>query len=206
LTYFNFPGRAEVPRLILVDAGVDYQYNPVTDWPATKQALTAEGKLLFGQIPLYEEPGGLTLVQSNAIVRHLARKHGYNGSNELEATKIDVVNEGVNDFFNKLIELNFRTEESKKAEAQATAVRDYLPTWLTYFGNIVDKSGTGFVVGDKVSYADLALFHALRGWSHLVPGAGDVINNHSLKRFVDHIGNRQHIKAYLDSNPYPRPN
>jgi len=32
----------------------------------------------------YEEPGLGPLVQSNAIVRYLAKKHGYNGSNDLQ--------------------------------------------------------------------------------------------------------------------------
>jgi glutathione S-transferase len=80
LTYFNLFARAEVPRLLLEDAGVDYDFVPVSNWPETKAQLIAAGKLAFGQVPLYEEPG-LTLVQSNAITRHLARKHGYNGTN-----------------------------------------------------------------------------------------------------------------------------
>jgi hypothetical protein len=80
LTYFNLFARGEVPRLLLEDAGVDYDFVPVTNWPETKAQLTAAGKLAFGQVPLYEEPG-LTLVQSNAIAHYLARKHGYNGTN-----------------------------------------------------------------------------------------------------------------------------
>jgi glutathione S-transferase len=204
LTYFHFPGRAEVPRLILIDAGVDYDFNTFTDWHATRQSLTEAGKLLFGQVPLYEEPGGLSLVQSNAIARYLARKHGYNGSNEQEAIKIDVVNEGVKDFFNKFVELKFDTDKSKKAEARAAAVRDYLPVWLNYFEAILNKNGTGFLVGDKISYADFHLFHALRNWSSMIEGAADVINNHPLNQFVDNILNRPPVKAHYDTNPYAR--
>jgi hypothetical protein len=80
ITYFNVFARAEVPRLLLEDAGVDYDFVPVTNWSETKAQLTAAGKLAYGQVPLYEEPG-LNLVQSNAIARHLARKLGYNGTN-----------------------------------------------------------------------------------------------------------------------------
>ena len=80
ITYFNVFARAEVPRLLLEDAGVDYDFVPVTNWSETKAQLTAAGKLAYGQVPLYEEPG-LNLVQSNAIARHLARKLGYNGNN-----------------------------------------------------------------------------------------------------------------------------
>jgi len=203
LTYFNIPARAEVARLILVDAGVDYQWNPVSDWASTKTQLTAAGKLPFGQIPLYEEPGGVSLVQSIAIARYLAKKHGYNGSNDQEATHIDVINEGVSDFFNKFVEVFYKTEDSKKAEAQDKAVRDFLPNQLNIFGGFLDKNGTGFLVGNKPSYADLALFQALRAWHAQVNGAAGVIDGHaSIKNFLDKIGNRQHIKAFYDSNPY----
>jgi kynureninase len=39
LTYFDLAGRAEVPRLMLEDAGVDYAYVSATNWPALKQQL-----------------------------------------------------------------------------------------------------------------------------------------------------------------------
>jgi hypothetical protein len=39
LTYFDLAGRAEVARLILEDAGVDYNYVSATNWPALKQQL-----------------------------------------------------------------------------------------------------------------------------------------------------------------------
>ncbi len=43
LTYFNAPGRVEVARLILVDAGVDYDFIPTTNWPEQKKGLLAAG-------------------------------------------------------------------------------------------------------------------------------------------------------------------
>jgi hypothetical protein len=43
LTYFNTAGRAEVPRLILEEAGVDYDYVGLTNWPELKPAYVASG-------------------------------------------------------------------------------------------------------------------------------------------------------------------
>lgn len=206
ITYWNSPGRAEVARLLLVDAGVDYDWNVITDWPTQKAALAAAGKIPYGQVPLYEEPGGVAIVQSQAINRYLARKHGYNGSNEQEATQIDVVNEGVGDLVTKLVEITYRAEESKKAELQAAAVRDWLPNQLTIFANFLEKNGSnGFLVGNKPSYADIHLFTALAGWKTHVAGAGDVINsNATIKNFLDSIAERPKIKAFYASNPYKK--
>lgn len=43
ITYFNLPGRAEVPRLLLEDAGVDYDFVTPSNWPELKSQLTASG-------------------------------------------------------------------------------------------------------------------------------------------------------------------
>lgn len=70
LTYFPIRGRAEVPRLILEQAGVSYEDKRITfqDWPALKTTLP------FGQLPNYEDED-VSIPQSMAIVRHLGRKY-----------------------------------------------------------------------------------------------------------------------------------
>jgi hypothetical protein len=44
LTYFNLAGLAETPRLLLEDAGVDYDYVTVTDWAERKAEFQAAGE------------------------------------------------------------------------------------------------------------------------------------------------------------------
>jgi len=53
--------------------------------------LRTDGKLLFDQVPLCEEPNGLQLVQSSAIVRHLARTKGLYGKDEKEMAICDAM-------------------------------------------------------------------------------------------------------------------
>jgi len=62
LIYFNIIARAEVPRLLLELAGVDYIWRPIAyngssgeSWEEYKKEHSAE--LTFGQIPQYKEPG-----------------------------------------------------------------------------------------------------------------------------------------------------
>jgi hypothetical protein len=52
LTYFNAAAKAEVSRILLEDAGVDYDFVPVTNWPELKTQLTAAGTHLPPLPPL----------------------------------------------------------------------------------------------------------------------------------------------------------
>jgi hypothetical protein len=45
LTYFNSAGRAEVPRILLEDAGVDYDFVAITNWAEVKPEYQAAGSL-----------------------------------------------------------------------------------------------------------------------------------------------------------------
>jgi len=60
--------------------------------------LIKDGKLLFGQIPMIEW-NGKCLVQSCAIARMFAKRGDLLGSNEEEATQIDILFCGTRDFY-----------------------------------------------------------------------------------------------------------
>ncbi|ELR19767.1 glutathione transferase family protein [Acanthamoeba castellanii str. Neff] len=205
LTYFNLFGRAEVPRLLLEDAGVDYDFVPVTNWPELKSQLTASGKLAFGQTPLYEEPDGLTLVQSAAIARHLARKYGYNGSNAHEEALIDQAKEGVTDVYTAIAKVIFGTPADQQAEAKAKLVKETMPPQLAHFEKLLQRNGSnGYLVGSKLSYADLSLWVALQLVFARVEGSKDSLLGPfpAVQKLVDVVAQRERVKAYLARDVY----
>jgi hypothetical protein len=57
LTYFNVAGRAELARLILEEAGIDYDFVTLTSWADVKSAYVA---------------AGASVPHSTALVRELA--------------------------------------------------------------------------------------------------------------------------------------
>ena len=71
LTYFNLKGRAELSRLILAEAGVDYEDCRLErdEWAQLKESSFAP----FGQLPVLEVDG-VVVAQSNSISRLLARR------------------------------------------------------------------------------------------------------------------------------------
>ena len=54
----------------------------------------------FAELPALEVDGQ-TIVQSLAIARYIAKKHGLAGKDDMEAAKADMVVDGCSDFINK---------------------------------------------------------------------------------------------------------
>jgi len=204
LTYFNLAGRGEVPRLILEDAGVDYDFVTITNWAEVKPHYIESGKTPFGQLPLYEEPGLGPLVQSNAIVRYLAKKHGYNGSNDHEEAHIDQANEGVTDLLAKIVEVVFRTPEEQRPQAIEKFNQETLPAQLAIFSKLLEKNGNnGHLVGSKLSYADLSLWGVLKIAFKRMKGTQEVCEKFAnITSFVHSVESRDRIKAYLARDVY----
>jgi len=92
LTYFNFRGLAEPIRLLFADLGLPFEDHQVdfAGWEALKPQMP------FGQMPRLEIDG-LEIVQSQAILRHLARRHGLEGADEAERIACDIAVEAVRD-------------------------------------------------------------------------------------------------------------
>ncbi len=164
LTYFSSRGRAELIRLVCAEAGVAFEeknlgvYHPVDKTPAFN-ALKATGTLPFDAVPIWDEPGGFRLAQSEAIVRHLAREHGLYGTTSHEAARCDMIFASMKEA-RLAIRVLITTDPAKRAEAREELVQTTLPRWLSHFERllVMNGDGRGFVVGEAPSYADAALF------------------------------------------------
>nr|ACO51859.1 Glutathione S-transferase P 1 [Aquarana catesbeiana] len=143
IVYFNVRGRCEAMRMPLSDQGVDWKEEVVTIDTWMKGDLKKEA--VFGQIPAFKD-GDFTLYQSNAILRHLARKHGLYGKTPVEAAQIDMVNDGVEDFRLKYIRLIYQNYENGKEDYIKALCNE-----LGHFERILSKNneGKGFLVGDQ---------------------------------------------------------
>lgn len=155
LTYFPSRGLAEPVRLLLSVAGVAYEQRFVGDRaPELLPALKASGVLAFGAVPLWED-GALSLVQSDAILRHLARAHGLYGATAVDAARCDEQHEGVRDVRAQLGRLR-GAAPADVAGLRAELADTVLPRWLGHFERRL--AGRTWLVGDSVTYADLSLW------------------------------------------------
>ncbi len=210
LIYFTARGRAEVIRLALAEAGVDYEEHPVgrgtppvNGRPTDFAALKASGELPFEAVPVWEEPGGFRLAQSVAILNHVGRTHGLGGKTPVEAARIDEwlgACEDVRAELRKLAPLPAAERAAFRAELRATI----LPRWLGFMDRLLRShgGGAGFAVGEGPTVADLALYYLLE----LVRdnGLGEAVDRYpALVAFAKRIASRPRIAAYLASPRRP---
>lgn len=210
LIYFAGRGRAEVIRLVLAEAGVDYQEHivghgtpPVDGRPTDFAALKATGTLPFDAVPVWEEPSGLRLAQSAAIANHIARSHGLRGRTALEEARCDELLGAVDDVRLELRKLVTVAAE-QRAALRAELASATLPRWLGYLHRLLQHNGggTGYAVGASVTVADLALWYLLEMIRD--NGFGGALERYpALVGFAERIGKRPRIAEYLKSARRP---
>ncbi|CAG2214967.1 HPGDS [Mytilus edulis] len=196
LTYFNARGRGEVARLCFAVAGVKYEDIRIeqADWPELKP------KTPLGFLPVLTINGN-ELTQKLVIDRFLAGQFGLLGSSDLERCKIDEVMTTITDFAVQLSGTFFIQEE----EAKATAVKDILDTKLAPIMAYIEKTmnenktQSGYIVGGKLSVADLSIFNCLETLTNLSPTALDEYTR--IRDLNTKIGIISSIAKYVASRP-----
>lgn len=202
LVYFPLRGLGETIRLALADAGVAYKEEGAGVWPETKAAGVADGSLPFGQLPRYEDEDG-SFVQSKAILRHLARKHGLYGASEAQRTHVDMVMDEAADIRSKYVRMIYVDELSEGSLAAHKAwllnkpfgVVGLLEAWK-------GRVGGDWMAGDAFSIADLELFDVCDAHLRVIPEL--FAEAPALKAWFERVAARPNIAAYLASKPAHR--
>merc|ERR1711909_248817 len=93
----NLRGRAELSRLILAQAGVEYEDCRIAreDWAQLKTSLP------LGQLPVLTVEGK-TIGQSITIARYLAKRFGLAGKTDLAAAEADQAVDALTDLMNNI--------------------------------------------------------------------------------------------------------
>jgi len=155
LWYFNVRGRAEPIRMCLEDNGIDYNNIGLTyeEWKVKKPTFPAPNK----QLPYWEE-GDVKIFQTHAIIRHIARKYGMYGKNEVEQIRCDIIQESYVDSLNKVA--GFTWNKKWKEEREQFLVT--MEKELLFFDNILkeNKEGKGiYFVGKQNTYVDYLMWN-----------------------------------------------
>uniref|UniRef100_A0A6Q2Y190 Glutathione S-transferase n=1 Tax=Esox lucius TaxID=8010 RepID=A0A6Q2Y190_ESOLU len=169
-------GRCGALRIMLADQGQEWK-EVVVDFPEWMKG-TLKSTCVFGQL-------------------HLGRKHDAYGKDGDEAALVDMMCDGVEDFRLKYVKMIYQEYDTGKD----TYIKD-LPNHLDKFEAVLAKNKTGFLVGNKSSFADYNLFDLLL--NHLVLSSTCLDSFPSLKSFVEKMSARPKIKAFLDSEAYKK--
>lgn len=206
LIYFASRGRAELIRLLLAEAAVDYQEHPVgrgtpplNGRPTDFQTLKGTPLLPFGALPVWEEPDGFALAQSAAIASHVARTHGLLGKSEREAAQCEQMLGAYEDVRAELRKLTSVAPEGRTALREELA-SVFLPRWFGYFDRLLraNPAGSGFLVGASLTLADVALWYLVELCQD--NGFGAAATRHpALSAFATVVAQRPRIAEYLKS-------
>jgi glutathione S-transferase len=206
LIYFAARGRAELIRLLLAEAAVEYQEHPVgrgtppqNGRPTDFQTLKGTPLLPFGAVPVWEEPDGFLLAQSGAIATHVARAHGLLGKTEREAAQCEQMLGAYDDVRAELRKLTSVPPEGRAALREELASA-FLPRWFGYFDRLLraNPARSGFLVGASLTVADVALWYLIELCQENGFGAA-AARFPALGAFATLVGQRPRIAEYVRS-------
>lgn len=211
----SIQGRGEFVRLALEDAGVPYDdvvRRPASEGggvPALQALLRGDRPGVRPLAPPVLVAGELVLAQTAAILAWLGPRIGLVPGepgdaavvNQLVLTVMDLVDEAHDTHHPIAASLYY---EDQKEEARRRAhhfATQRMPKFLTYFEDVLARSGTGWLLGDQASVADLALFQVTAGLSYASPVALRALAPRipltlSLR---DRVAARPRLAAYLAS-------
>lgn len=203
LVYFPVRGRAEPIRLILADAGVDWQEHPIGSGtpaqngrPTDFAALKASGDLPFEAAPVWEEPDGFRLAQTLAIMSYLGRTHGLHGQTPREQALVDQMLLAIDtDLRPEVRKLMTVAAEARPALRQEL-IDKTVPRWLGFLDRLIGDRP--FVAGERCTIADLSLWYMLELLhdNKLDAGLRQLPRLHAR---AETIGARPNLAAYVKS-------
>ncbi|XP_066534711.1 glutathione S-transferase, alpha tandem duplicate 1 [Hoplias malabaricus] len=164
LYYFNGRGKMESIRWLLAVAGVEWEEVHLTTREQYEK-LVNDGALMFHQVPLVEIDG-MKLIQTKAILNYIAGKYDLHGKDLKERLLIDMYAEGARDIMDMIMILPFTPSEKKQKQLDNLQTRAKVRSLPAFEKALTDSE---FLVGNKLSCADVSLFEASLMLEELFP-------------------------------------
>jgi glutathione S-transferase len=215
IQYWATRGRAEVIRLTLALAGLEWTEKHVTDdLEKDTKAKAGTAEIPFGQWPLLVE-NGVVLCQTQAIVKHLGRQYGMYGSrSRMEDYLVDSFLMGTDAFRQHFSDLRWvhgdtpeaREKFEKKHLDKETKTGVNGGAHLAYLEGYLERSKTEWVSGSKKpSVADVFLFDLFDAvCNHFGPEKTEKLNQDYPKLAAHHktFSEVEEVAEYLKSDKH----
>merc|ERR1711879_74380 len=160
-----------------------------------------------GKVPVLLVDGQPLCGQSKAIERFVAQQVGLMGSDAFQAAKIDALCENIRDIKDAYNAAK-RTPEAEKEAAIAKFFAETLPKWCKDTEAALPAPAGPWLVGDKISYADVAWFvfvgadAAAKPFFDNVEGAKKAYADcPRIVAAMQAVANNEDIKTYLAKRP-----
>jgi glutathione S-transferase len=204
-------GRGEFVRLALEEAGAEYV--DVARGPGGEQAmmrlLRGDGTERIPFAPPFLKSGELVIGQTANILLYLGARHGLAPEDEagrlwahqLQLTIADFVDE-IHDTHHPIASSLYYEDQRREAKGRAEDfVKSRAPKYLGYFERVLEKTGSGHLVGSELTYPDLSLFQIVAGLRYAFPRMMAQLEprNRRVVALHDRVAARPRIAAYLAS-------
>lgn len=146
----------------------------------------------FPNLP-YLVDGERKIVQSNAIMRYIARKHNMCGETEDERIRVDILENQAMDFRNGFVMLCYMNYDTNKDTYLNT-----LPNKLKGFSSFL--ASRDWFAGDKITFVDFIMYELLDQHRMFDCKCLDAFDN--LKKFMDRFEALDKIAAYMKSQKF----
>jgi glutathione S-transferase len=206
----SIQGRGEFVRLALEEAGADYVDVARRDGGVDLLMAALE----VGDHPAFAPPflkaGEQTIGQVANILLYLGEQHGLAPRTEpgrlwvhqLQLTIADLVTEA-HDTHHPIASMLYYEDQKPEAKRRAADfVETRIPKFMGYFARLLaNPEPRDYLLGERVSYADLSLFQVIEGLRYAFPNAMKKVEQEhpELTALRDRVAARPKIAAYLAS-------
>ncbi|HVI32724.1 glutathione S-transferase [Phenylobacterium sp.] len=208
-------GRGEFVRLALEQAGADYVdvgRDGARGMRALLEGLEDEGAVRPPFAPPYLKDGEVVVGQTAAILLYLGPRLGLAPDDEpgrlwthqIQLTLADLVAEAHDTHHPISVDLYYEDQKPEAARRAQAFRRERIPKFLGWLETVLARNpaGSGWLVGDRVTYADLSAFQVVEGLRYAFPQATAAALGSSpgLADLAERVRALPRIAAYLASD------
>jgi len=202
-------GRGEFVRLALAEADADY-----IDVARSKSGMRAMERMMASSrrppfAPPFLQAGRLLIGQTANILLYLGEREGLAPReaaarlwvHQLQLTLADFIVE-IHDTHHPIAaSLYFEDQRAEAKRRSKSFLAERAPKFLGYFERVLRNSGGPFLLGRRLTYADLSLFQVIEGLRYAFPRAmrGALRRHPRCVALHERVAARPRIAAYLAS-------
>ena len=140
------------------------------------------------------------LAQSLAIARYLANKFNLAGTTELDRAYVEMYAEQIRDLQDEFIKYRNQNDETIKTQLMNKYFTESLPRNLEYFEKKLADTGTGYLVGDSLTWADIFLNFVLT-WLDATKTEAAFQKAPLVRQHIEKISSHPGIADYVKKRP-----
>jgi glutathione S-transferase len=163
LYYFCGRGRADQIRWLMAASNISFVQRDVD---SRQKFVFLASELPFGKIPMLQIDG-MEIIETQAILRYLARRAGLAGQSDFEILLVDQLVEAVRDWLTPVIAAPFvkqnayKTTGNRNDSEVVAKMKEHFAKSADRFETILKSNGGMYLVGKSITYADILVAHCI---------------------------------------------